>query len=149
MTQSLVRISALIFVCLAYEPLSANSAVFDAKSMSGDWYGGDDHGVISIEHYKADGSFVTEFRQCFKSGKRDHIESGHWSISNGVLHLTTDDIRDRPTHLTSEEKFVSFDQATLTREIVGGDAFRMFGPGFFKAVRVTADSKLPGCDASS
>jgi hypothetical protein len=117
--------------------------------MVGDWYGGDDRGVISIEHYKADGSFFTEFRQCFKTGKRDHIESGRWKILNGQLYTTTELVWARPVHLTSRETILSFDGATLTREIVGGDVFRMFGLGLFKAVRVTADSKLPGCDASS
>lgn len=63
--------------------------------------------------------------------------------------MTTEMVRDNPVHLTSVLEAVSIDIYSMLIRIAGGDALRVFGPGEFKLVRVTADSKLPGCELTS
>lgn len=126
----------------------AKVAMPDATSVVGYWYGESGH-VIQIEHYSPDGTFSIDFRECLPWGTVDHNESGHWRFSGSNFDMTTESIRGRAVYLTSEETTVAYDQATWTRRVNGGDALRVFGPVTSKAVRVTADSKLPGCDLSS
>ena len=66
----------------------------------GNWYGvgePDDASISYIDAYNADGTFHSEFRKC--EGTQvvwRQTETGHWSVTNGVLRMISDTIDGKP-----------------------------------------------------
>jgi hypothetical protein len=118
-------------------------------SIVGNWFDERTGKVLSIEHFRRDGSFSIEFRECLTTGARDHVESGHWSFSGSRLKMTTESVWERPVRLTAELETLSNNGTIWVRRIVGGDALRVFGAGTSQSVRVSDDSGLPGCQLTS
>ncbi len=138
---------------LGFSSFGCALASVTSDAAVGHWYSEDHypHGrIFVIEYLEADGSFRTEFRECFSmGGSRDHTESGHWTLSSDRLSMVTEAIADKPVHLSGEYATISMNASTWDLHTVGGDALRVFGPATFRKVRVTADSKLPGCELTS
>lgn len=140
------------FVLAVAFAVFAGDAVGDTLSPIGDWYGeihSRKESVFEITHYKSDGSFFTEYRECWVGGSRDHIELGHWTFDDMHLNETTEMISGRSVYLITSLRIVEDDNNSWTTRIDGGDAIKIMGPREEKEVRVTSDSKLPGCNAVS
>ena len=144
-----ITTSAAIVISLAANA----SELIVAKTIVGHWFSESTYKygrILAIEHLNPDGSFSTEFRECFDAGgSKDHVESGHWTVSGGRLKQVTEAVAAGRVHLTAEYDTKSIDTYVWNMQTVGGDALQVFGPETFREVRVSADSKLPGCMMTS
>jgi hypothetical protein len=138
--------SAVILLASVAQAAPAN------PSPVGDWYSeGKQNGerILSLTHYKTDGTFVTEFRECLPNWTGVHTKSGHWSLAGNRLLTTTELAKGRSVSFTGEFEIVSNDGHIWLSHTVGGDALRIFGDNGIRVVRVTPGSRLPSCDQVS
>lgn len=122
------------------------------KSIVGDWYEEATYGgyrTISIAHFRADGTFVAEFRKCLRPGELDNTDTGHYTYENGHLRMITE-ARDGFWTMDIEEyRTVSNDGRTWIYDSTAGSAVQKYGHIHFTDVRVTPSSKVPSCDLNS
>jgi hypothetical protein len=118
----------------------------------GDWYEEAVYGgyrTISIAHFRADGTFVAEFRKCLQPGEFDNTDTGHYNYENGKLRMITE-ARDGIWTLDIEDyQTISNDGRIWIYKSTAGPAVEKYGHLLFKDVRVTPSSKVPSCDLSS
>ena len=113
----------------------------DASFFVGNWYGvgePDDTSISYIDSYRADGTFHSEFRKCERGEVVWHqTETGKWSVSNGVLRMTSDTIDGKP------ERF----ENSYTVESTTGDEFRarLHEPSFLFIERRLPKFEFPPC----
>ena len=132
------------------------------KSIVGDWYSEGGTGVAtvySITHYRADGTWSTDFRECFrrgtiyfaktKDGQRDHVESGNWTTNFGLIYITVTNLAGKRATITTVLKTLSNDGHVWESQIVGGDALARFGPRSWRDVSVEPGWKNPACNPVS
>jgi len=140
-------------ICFAFILFSAVAQAAPGKPFPvGYWYcesTQDGEKVFSIMHYKGDGSFVADFRECRPNWTRLDPESGHWSIAGDRLLATTEIVMGNTVQFSDEYQVVSYDGHVWLSRLVGGDEMQAHGGSTFKLVRVTADSRLPDCDQLS
>lgn len=124
------------------------SAVFAKDVIVGDWYEDmKQRGMrtISIAHFHADGTFLVEFRKCFPGGVLDTTEAGHWTYTDGKMHLRKEMYNGVPGILFEE----TYQTTSNNGRIWDYRLISTLVPVSFHDVRVTADSKMPGCDMTS
>jgi hypothetical protein len=126
--------------------LSAQAAHAD-NLVLGSWY--EDmkqrgYRTISIMRLHGDGTFSAEFRTCLPQGALDEIYKGHWSYANGQLVWRKESYNGAPMHLDEVYQTLSIDKRIWDYRLIKGGP-----PISFHDVRVTADSKMPGCDITS
>jgi hypothetical protein len=105
--------------------------------------------VFSLMHRRPDGSFDAEFLICSPTHTLDQLETGHWRVSGNQLFSTLESIQGEPADGTTVYDPVEVGNAALVLRISGGDAYKHGGAKEFREVRVSADSKLPGCSVTS
>jgi hypothetical protein len=148
-----VRLVIGVIFLLGFSSFECALAFITTDAAVGYWYAEDQYPngrVFALEHLEADGSFRTEFRECFSlGGSKDHTEAGHWKLSRDRLSIVTEAVGEKTVHLSGDYETISMNASTWDLHTVGGDALRVFGPATFRKVRVTADSKLPSCELTS
>lgn len=144
------RGAAILYLALS---LVVSSAAAATSSIVGDWFEDETYGggrTIAVGHFKADGSFSVDFRECTKPKPKDHTEAGTWTYANGKLELTTAsgaggflsyDVEDYQT--------LSNDGHLWVYKSTAGPLFNIYGPVTFRDERVLPGSKPPGCDLTS
>ncbi len=74
-------------------------------SFVGIWYSAfqpDEPNVMSLIEFRTDGTFYEEFRKCDKGDFIGYqTESGTWSVSDGIEHITADMINGTPAKVES------------------------------------------------
>ena len=143
-----MRAVVLVIVAL----LIPNVAFAVQQSIVGNWYEEATYGgyrTISIGHFRPDGTFTVEFRKCLRPGEMDDVDTGTWTYGNGNLRMITQ-VRDGFWVLDIEDyQTISNDGRTWIYKSTSGSAVDRYGHITFHDIRVTPDSKVPGCDLSS
>lgn len=141
---------AIPLLALGLQSCAAPSGNFPV----GDWVGEDRAGdtmVYSLAHFRKDGSYSADERECFSQQTHDLTESGHWTFSGDTLNLTIENDDGRRVNYAVRYRTVSNDGHghVLLSQIEGGGALARSAPRVLKLQRVRADSALPDCNADS
>jgi hypothetical protein len=101
--------------------------------------------TISIARFRGNGTFIVEFRRCLPEGVVDSTEAGHWTYADGKMHLKKEVYNGVPGAVFNETYETTSNSGRIWdyRLVSGGM------PMSFHDVRVTTDSKMPGCDITS
>lgn len=117
------------------------------RSIVGDWYEDkkqDGVRTIGIARMRANGTFIVEFRRCIGNDVDDLTHTGHWTYVDRKLRMVIEAIDGAPSFIVTDYETESNDGRTWDYRLIDG------GPEMhFHDVRVTADSKMPGCDTTS
>ncbi len=122
------------------------------SSIVGDWYEDetyDGHRNQALAHFHADGSFTVQFRECYKTGALDRVDTGHYAYSGGMLRMTTETHDGFWVYVIDDYKTLSNDGRKWIYKSVAGLGFQQYGSITFHDIRVTPDSKMPACDLTS
>ena len=139
------------FVFLAAFLLSSAAHAAET-SIVGDWYEDetyDGRRNQAIAHFRPDGSFTVQFRECWKSGALDRVDTGHYTYSGGLLHMTTETHDAFWVYVLDDYKTLSNDGQKWIYKSVAGTGFQQYGSITFHDIRVTPDSKMPAYDLTS
>lgn len=104
---------------------------------------------MALAHFRADGSFTVEFRECVKPQTTDHVDTGHYTYDGSRLRMTTETQNGFWTMNIDDYLTSKNDGHMWVYKSVAGPGFRDFGQVTFHDVRVTPTSKMPECDLSS
>lgn len=132
--------------------LVSGAAQAAQKSIVGDWYEEATYGgyrTISIAHFRADGTFIVEFRKCLQPGELDSTDTGTWTYSGDALRMITQTRDGFWTFDIEDYQTSSNDGRIWVYKSVSGPAIEKYGRIVFKDVRVTPASKVPSCDLNS
>ena len=107
----------------------------------GNWYGvgePDDPSISYIDSYRADGTFHSEFRKCEKTEVVwRQVETGKWSIADGVLRMVSDTIDGKPA---------VFDNSYMIESGTAGEFHaRLRKPDFLFVEKRIAKFEFPPC----
>jgi len=83
-----------------------SAPAFAEPTFVGIWYSGnqpDEPGVMSLIEFRADGTFYEEFRKCENGNVAGYqIESGTWSVADGIERLTVDRLNGDSTQIEGQ-----------------------------------------------
>jgi len=139
--RTLAKTSGWLFCGIAAALLVSGVAPAQTVSLVGNWYGvgePNDPNISYIDSYRADGTFHSEFRKCERGEVVwRQIETGKWSVANGVLRMVSDTIDGKPD---------VFDNS-YTIELTGAGEFhaRLRKPDFLFVERRIAKFEFPPC----
>ena len=142
-----MRLAIALYVALT---VSASAAA--PPSIAGDWHEDETYSgmrTIALSHFRTDGTFTIEFRECKKDGVFDHTDTGHWAYASGDLRITTETQNGFWIYAVDDYKTMSYDGRLWVYKSVHGPGFDQYGQVTFHDVRVTSTSKMPGCDLTS
>ena len=132
--------------------LFASIAHAATPSIVGDWFEDETYGgqrTIAVGHFKPDGSFSVDFRECLKKGFLDHTETGTWTYSGGTLRMTTQTNHGFWVYDIEDYQTLSNDGHLWVYKSTAGTEFHQYGQITFHDVRVEPGSKPPTCDLLS
>lgn len=132
--------------------LAVSSAHAATPSIVGDWLEDETYGggrTIALGHFKADGSFFVDFRECVTPKPIDHTETGTWTYAGGKLEMTTTLDNSFLSYDVEDYQTVSNNGRLWIYKSTAGPRFERYGPVTFHDERVDPGSKPPSCDLTS
>jgi hypothetical protein len=133
--------------------LVATDSSFDTKFV-GYWYG--ENYQSSVRTYfqefdtnRTDGTFEVEFREYLNCTLVERqIETGSWSIANGIVHQITQSINGKPVDATKDVTLIDDYQILVlddhdyqSKDLRTGDVFKVW--------RLGRHFQFPNCDFTS
>ena len=119
------------------------------SSVVGDWYG---HGepydktIAYLDHFRADGTVVTEVEICKGKTPMHGKDSGIWTASKDAMRVVTTVSDGVATHIQIDYEIMSNDGKTWSYRIAASEPEEPSILGYvFTARRVSPDFRLPGC----
>jgi hypothetical protein len=147
-----MKATRLLFCILATTGVLSMPDLASAGSQSsvvGDWYGqGEpfDKTMAYLDHFRADGTVVTEVEICKGKTAMHGKDSGTWSASKDAMRVDTTVTDGRATHFQTDYEIMSNDGKTWSYRIVASEPEQPSILGYvFTAKRVAPDFRLPGC----
>jgi hypothetical protein len=143
------RLLSGVLIATCVLSMSDQAAAGSQSSVVGDWYGqGEpfDKNMAYLDHFRADGTVVTEVEICKGKTAMHGKDSGTWTASKDAMRVVTTVSDGAATHFQTDYEIMSNDGKTWSYRIVAAEPEQPSILGYvFTAKRVSPDFRLPGC----